>query len=69
MAELICTAITSLDGYIADEQGNLDWGAPDNDVHAFIDDLERPIGTLPGPIPSEVVEAEVAVAPSAGCVE
>jgi dihydrofolate reductase len=45
MAELICTAITSLDGYIADEHGNIDWGAPDSDVHDFINDLERPIGT------------------------
>ena len=45
MAKLICTAITSLDGYIADEQGNLNWGEPDSEVHAFINDLERPIGT------------------------
>jgi dihydrofolate reductase len=45
MARLICTAITSLDGYIADEHGEFDWAAPDSDVHAFINDLERPIGT------------------------
>ncbi len=45
MAKLICTAMTSLDGYIADEHGNFDWAAPDRDVHAFINDLERPIGT------------------------
>jgi dihydrofolate reductase len=45
MAKLICTAITSLDGYIADEHGEFDWAAPDSDVHAFINDLERPIGT------------------------
>jgi dihydrofolate reductase len=45
MAKLICTAITSLDGYIADEHGQFDWGAPDSDVHAVINDLERPIGT------------------------
>jgi RibD C-terminal domain len=45
MAELICTAITSLDGYTADEHGAFDWGEPDGDVHAFINDLERPIGT------------------------
>jgi hypothetical protein len=37
MAKLICTAITSLDGYIADEHGEFDWGAPDSDVHAFKD--------------------------------
>jgi dihydrofolate reductase len=45
VAKLICSAITSLDGYIADEHGEFDWGAPDSDVHAFINDLERPIGT------------------------
>jgi dihydrofolate reductase len=45
MAKLICTALTSLDGYIADEHGEFDWSAPDHDVHAFINDLERPIGT------------------------
>jgi len=45
MAKLICTAITSLDGYIADEKGNFDWAAPDAEVHAFVNDLERPIGT------------------------
>ena len=45
MAKLIYTAITSLDGYIADEQGNFDWAAPDEEVHAFVNDLERPSGT------------------------
>jgi dihydrofolate reductase len=45
MAKLICTAMTSLDGYIADEHGDFDWAAPDSDVHAFINDLERPVGT------------------------
>jgi dihydrofolate reductase len=45
MAKLICTALTSLDGYIADEHGDFEWAAPDSDVHAFINDLERPIGT------------------------
>jgi dihydrofolate reductase len=45
MAKLIYTAITSLDGYVADEQGNFDWSAPDEEVHAFVNDLERPIGT------------------------
>ena len=45
MAKLICTAMTSLDGYIADEHGEFDWAAPDGDVHAFVNDLERPIGT------------------------
>jgi dihydrofolate reductase len=45
MAKLIYSAITSLDGYIADEDGNFDWAAPDAEVHAFVNDLERPVGT------------------------
>jgi len=45
VAELIYSAITSLDGYVADEEGNFDWAEPDDEVHAFVNDLERPIGT------------------------
>ncbi len=45
MAKLIYSAITSLDGYVADEEGNFDWAAPDEEVHKFVNDLERPIGT------------------------
>lgn len=45
MAKLVYTAITSLDGYVADEDGKFDWAAPDEEVHAFVNDLERPIGT------------------------
>jgi dihydrofolate reductase len=45
MARLIYSAIASLDGYVADEQGNFEWAAPDEEVHAFVNDLERPIGT------------------------
>jgi len=45
MAKLIYSAITSLDGYVADEDGNFDWAAPDEEVHAFINDLQRPVGT------------------------
>ena len=45
MAKLIYSAITSLDGYVADEDGNFDWSVPDEEVHAFVNDLERPIGT------------------------
>jgi dihydrofolate reductase len=45
MAKLIYSAIASLDGYVADEDGNFDWAAPDEEVHAFVNDLERPIGT------------------------
>jgi dihydrofolate reductase len=45
MANLIYSAITSLDGYVADEDGNFDWAAPDEEVHTFVNELERPIGT------------------------
>ena len=45
MAKLIYSAITSLDGYIADEAGNFDWAAPDDELHAFVNDLERRVGT------------------------
>jgi len=45
MAKLIYAAIASLDGYVADEHGRWDWSVPDEEVHAFVNDLERPIGT------------------------
>jgi dihydrofolate reductase len=45
MAKLIYAAIASLDGYVEDEEGRSDWGMPDEEVHAFVNDLERPIGT------------------------
>jgi dihydrofolate reductase len=45
VAKLIYSAITSLDEYVEDKQGNFDWGTPDDEVLAFINDLERPIGT------------------------
>ena len=45
MAKLIYSAIASLDGYVEDDEGNFDWAAPDGEVHAFVNDLERPIGT------------------------
>jgi dihydrofolate reductase len=45
MAKLIYSAIASLDGYVADENGDFGWSAPDEEVHAFVNDLERPIGT------------------------
>jgi dihydrofolate reductase len=45
MAKLIYSAIASLDGYIEDEEGRFDWSMPDEEVHAFVNDLERPIGT------------------------
>jgi dihydrofolate reductase len=45
MANLIYSAIASLDGYVADEDGRFDWAEPDEEMHAFINDLERPVGT------------------------
>ncbi len=45
VAKLIYAAIASLDGYVEDAQGGFDWAAPDEEVHAFVNELERPIGT------------------------
>jgi dihydrofolate reductase len=45
MAKLIYLMIASLDGYVADEDGNFDWAVPDEEVHAFINDLDRQVGT------------------------
>ena len=45
MAKLVYAAIASLDGYVEDSSGSFEWAAPDDEVHAFVDDLERPIGT------------------------
>lgn len=42
---LIYSGITSLDGYLTDENGTFDWAAPDEQVHAFVNERERPIGT------------------------
>lgn len=45
MAKLTYSAIGSLDGYVEDAHGKFDWAAPDEEVHAFVNDLERPVGT------------------------
>jgi dihydrofolate reductase len=45
MAKLVYSAIASVDGYVADEHGNFDWAIPDEEVHTYINDLERPVGT------------------------
>ena len=45
MAKLIYSAIASLGWYVEDKKGKFDWAAPDDEVHAFVNDLERPIGT------------------------
>jgi dihydrofolate reductase len=46
MAKLIYSTITSLDGYVADENGKFDWAEPDEEVHGFVNDLYRPVGTF-----------------------
>ena len=45
MAKLIYATIASLDGYVADAEGNFDWAEPDEDFHRFVNELERPVGT------------------------
>lgn len=45
MGRLIYSALASLDGYVEDEHGKFDWAAPDEEVHGFVNDLERPVGT------------------------
>jgi dihydrofolate reductase len=44
MGALIYSALTSLDGYVADEDGKFDWAEPDEEVHALVNDLTRPVG-------------------------
>jgi dihydrofolate reductase len=46
VGKLIYSAIASLDGYVADRDGNFDWAAPDEEVHTFVNDLARPVGTF-----------------------
>ena len=45
MGKLVYAAITSLDGYVNDTSGGFDWCAPDDEVHRFVNELERPVGT------------------------
>jgi dihydrofolate reductase len=45
LAKLIYSAIASLDGYVADEDGSFDWAEPDEEVHSFVNDLQRQVGT------------------------
>lgn len=58
MARLIYSAMTSLDGYVADRDGSFDWSVPDEQVHTFVNELQRPIGSyLYGPRLYEVMRA------------
>jgi dihydrofolate reductase len=45
VSTLVYTALASLDGYVEDADGRFDWAAPDEEVHAFVNELERPIAT------------------------
>ena len=45
MAKLIYLTLASLDGYVADKDGKFGWAEPDEEVHAFVNDLARPVGT------------------------
>jgi len=42
---LVYSVIASLDGYTADAEGKFDWAEPDEEVHAFVNEHERGIGT------------------------
>lgn len=45
MGQLIYSGIASLDGFVADRDGNFSWSEPDEEVHSFVNDLERDVGT------------------------
>jgi dihydrofolate reductase len=45
VGKLIYSTIASLDGYVEDADGHIEWSAPDEEVFAFIIELERPIGS------------------------
>lgn len=45
MGSLVYTGLVSLDGYVVDASGSFDWAMPDEQVHAFVNELERPVGT------------------------
>jgi dihydrofolate reductase len=46
LGRLIYVATVSFDGYVEDREGSINWSAPDDDVHHFVNDLLRPIGTF-----------------------
>jgi dihydrofolate reductase len=46
MGKLIYSLTTSLDGYGADEKGNFEWTQPSEEVHAFVNNIVRNVGTF-----------------------
>jgi dihydrofolate reductase len=46
VGKLIYLSIASLDGSIADQDGNFDWAEPDEEMHTLVNDLERSVGTF-----------------------
>lgn len=46
MSKLIYSLTTSIDGYIADKDGNFEWASPSEEVLAFIDSILRNVGTF-----------------------
>ena len=45
MGKLAYSAIASLDGYVEDVDGGFGWAEPDAEVHSYVNELERPVGT------------------------
>jgi hypothetical protein len=67
MAKLIYTAIASLDGYVADTDGNFDWAEPDEEVHAFINDLQRPVALPAAPTEHRRLPRALSNQPNSKC--
>lgn len=45
MGQLIYSMIVSLDGYVSDQQGRFDWGMPDEEVLAAVNNDMETVGT------------------------
>jgi dihydrofolate reductase len=45
MGKIIYLITTSLDGYVADENGDFEWAMPSEEVHAFVNDTVRNVYT------------------------
>lgn len=46
MGKLIYSITTSLDGYVADDDGNFDWAMPSEEVHLYVNNIVRKVGTF-----------------------